>query len=80
MADPEPLAGRAESYDSSFTESGTVRTREVIVVRRRRSTRHRSRNWVAKMSVRRWMWMAAVSGGVLLLMAVGLFLYLGFDR
>jgi hypothetical protein len=79
MADPRRQAGPTESEDGSLTESGTGRTREVVVVRRRRSKLHRSRNWVGKLSPRRSLRLAAVSAGVLLLMAGGLYLGLSWQ-
>jgi len=74
MADPEPRAVPSESEDSSLTESGTVRTREVIVVRRRRSTRYRSQSWVAKLSPRRGLRLAVVCAAALVLMAAALYI------
>jgi hypothetical protein len=78
MADPDPKAGKGEVHDSSLTESGSVRTREVVVVRRRRSTRYRSHHWVAKLSTRRWLPIAGFSAIVMLLMAAAL--YFGLSR
>ena len=77
MNDPEPHADRSESRDdSSLTESGVVRTREVITVRRRRSRLHPP-NWIARQSARRSLQMVAACGGLLVLMAVGLYFGLG---
>jgi hypothetical protein len=79
MAGPNRQAGPTESEDSSLTESGATRTREVVVVRRRRSKRYRSHNWVGKLSPRRSLRLAAVSACVLLLMAGGLYLGLSWQ-
>ena len=82
MTDPEPNAGSSVSRSMMFTDAtaiaDTEKTREQVVVRRRRSSRHRPRRWAARMSLRRSLRAAAVSAGVLLLMAVGL--YLGLAR
>ena len=73
MPDPVPHADRSGSSDSAFPDPITVRTREHVVVRRRRSTRARSPNWIARASMRRTLRIVAVCGGALLLMVAGLY-------
>jgi hypothetical protein len=79
MIDGEPGAtGRAPS-GTAIPDNFPERYRERVVVRRRRSGKHRhSRKWSARTARRRVLRTFAVCTGVLLLMALGL--YFGLAR
>ena len=78
MIDREPGAGSTSS-DTAIPEVTPERYRQRVVVRRRRpGTHRRAPQWSARMARTRFLRMFAVSAGVLLLMAIGL--YFGLAR
>ena len=75
MIQSEPIGGSSQEAPTPISEP----RRERVVVRRRRAhSRHRTGRWTARKSRRKILRAVVVCAGVLLLMAVGL--YLGLAR
>jgi len=78
MTPGEPLAGSSQEAVVEAPVAVPGRRERVVVRRRRPHSRRRTGQWTARRSRRRMIRAAVLCAGVLLLMAVGL--YLGLSR